>query len=52
MHKIKLSDEYRENLLQIMSMGFMNFDSNLEVLKKCDNRLDEAMAKMLGFSNN
>jgi len=52
MHSQSLSDDYRQNLLQLMNMGFMDFKHNLKMLKQNKNNIDVTCTKMLGLSEN
>ena len=43
--------ETQDNLMQMMNMGFMDFDKNLELLQKNNNNLEVVCTHMLSESN-
>ena len=50
--KPTLPDEIKANMIQLMSMGFNDYDRNLSMLMKNKNDLQVVCAKLLGMSEN
>ena len=50
--KPMLPDDIKANMIQLMSMGFNDYDRNLGMLMKNKNDLQVVCAKLLGMSEN
>lgn len=43
----KYIKEYRDNLENLMSMGFLDFDKNLQLLQQNHNNLEPVLGKLI-----
>lgn len=52
MHRVRLSDETRQGLIQLMNMGFYDFQKVLAALKKNDNDVEKATIELCASNFN
>jgi len=43
--------KYNENLVQLMQMGFTDYEKNLAILTECNNDLMSALQQLLAWAN-
>ena len=50
MHTQDLPDDTKANLIELMNMGYLDFDKNLQMLKQANNNIETVARKYIGLS--